>query len=79
MSRKFTDAWETECLKLFLLPTPQQAKNTYPYRMKFLLTQKLETPLTEEYELPWHPPTCPQDKEAAGFTKKSKLVCYICF
>ncbi|XP_034824993.1 tetratricopeptide repeat protein 17 isoform X1 [Maniola hyperantus] len=39
-------------------------------RMKSLLTEKIGVPLSEEYELPWHPPTCPQDKEATVLTQK---------
>ncbi|XP_068627589.1 tetratricopeptide repeat protein 17 [Battus philenor] len=35
-----------------------------------LLTEKLGVSASEEYELPWHPPTCPQDKAAAAFTQK---------
>ncbi|XP_052738199.1 uncharacterized protein LOC112053846 isoform X2 [Bicyclus anynana] len=39
-------------------------------RMKYLLTDKIGVPLAEEYELPWHPPTCPIDKEATAFMQK---------
>lgn len=40
------------------------------YRLKTLLTDKIGVPANVEHELPWHPPTCPNDKEAATFTQK---------
>ncbi|XP_050561205.1 tetratricopeptide repeat protein 17 isoform X2 [Spodoptera frugiperda] len=39
-------------------------------RLKTLLTDKIGVPANVEHELPWHPPTCPNDKEAATFTQK---------
>ncbi|CAH2063047.1 unnamed protein product, partial [Iphiclides podalirius] len=39
-------------------------------RLGTLLTDKLGVPASEEYELPWHPPTCPQDKAAAKLLLK---------
>ncbi|CAK1578639.1 unnamed protein product [Parnassius mnemosyne] len=39
-------------------------------RIGTLLTEKLGVSASEEYELPWHPPSCPHDKVAAAFTQK---------
>ncbi|KAJ8727164.1 hypothetical protein PYW08_015561 [Mythimna loreyi] len=39
-------------------------------RLRTLLTDKIGVPANVEHELPWHPPTCPNDKEAATFTQK---------
>lgn len=39
-------------------------------RLKSLLTDKIGYSAKEEHELPWHPPTCPNDKDAAAFTQK---------
>ncbi|KAM3968041.1 tetratricopeptide repeat protein 17 [Aphomia sociella] len=38
--------------------------------LKSLLTDKIGVPATVEHDVPWHPPTCPQDKDAAAFTSK---------
>ncbi|XP_013140696.1 PREDICTED: tetratricopeptide repeat protein 17 isoform X3 [Papilio polytes] len=59
---------------------PQNVEAIYPVFLPFenkglllgtLLTEKLGVPASVEYELPWHPPTCPHDK-AAVFTQKKK-------
>ncbi|XP_075972189.1 tetratricopeptide repeat protein 17 [Anticarsia gemmatalis] len=39
-------------------------------RLRSLLTDKIGVPVSSEHELPWHPPTCPNDKDAAAFTQK---------
>ncbi|KAG6455000.1 hypothetical protein O3G_MSEX008981 [Manduca sexta] len=39
-------------------------------RISSLLSDKIGVPASVEYELPWHPPTCPNDKDAAAFTQK---------
>ncbi|CAH0628672.1 unnamed protein product [Chrysodeixis includens] len=39
-------------------------------RLKSLLTDKIGFSAKEEHELPWHPPTCPNDKDATAFTQK---------
>ncbi|XP_046978684.1 tetratricopeptide repeat protein 17 [Vanessa cardui] len=39
-------------------------------RMRSLLTEKLGVPLTEEHELPWHPPVCALDRDAAHYAHK---------
>ncbi|XP_045492035.1 tetratricopeptide repeat protein 17 isoform X1 [Colias croceus] len=36
-------------------------------RVKELLTDKIGVPLNVEHELPWHPPTCPHDKEKKSY------------
>ncbi|PZC82481.1 hypothetical protein B5X24_HaOG210230 [Helicoverpa armigera] len=39
-------------------------------RLRTLLSDRIGVPATVEHELPWHPPNCPNDKEAATFTQK---------
>ncbi|XP_063823729.1 tetratricopeptide repeat protein 17 [Ostrinia nubilalis] len=39
-------------------------------RLKALLTDQIGVPANQEHELPWHPPICPQDKEASFFTQR---------
>ncbi|CAB3228683.1 unnamed protein product [Arctia plantaginis] len=39
-------------------------------RLRSLLTDKIGVPASSEHELPWHPPTCPNDKDATAFTQK---------
>ncbi|XP_047545696.1 tetratricopeptide repeat protein 17 [Vanessa atalanta] len=39
-------------------------------RFRSLLTEKLGVPLSEEHELPWHPPVCALDRDAAHYAHK---------
>lgn len=39
-------------------------------RLRSLLTDKIGVSAQTEHELPWHPPICPNDKEATAFTQK---------
>ncbi|XP_047989811.1 uncharacterized protein LOC125229077 [Leguminivora glycinivorella] len=58
---------------------PKNLETIYPVFLPFenkgisvgkLLTEKLGVPADVEYELPWHPPTCPYDAHTATFTQK---------
>ncbi|XP_063635827.1 tetratricopeptide repeat protein 17 [Cydia splendana] len=58
---------------------PKNLETVFPVFLPFenkgislgkLLTDKLGVPAETEHELPWHPPTCPQDSHAAAFTQK---------
>ncbi|XP_041972870.1 tetratricopeptide repeat protein 17 [Aricia agestis] len=46
-------------------------------RLGSLLTERIGVPAWEQHELPWHPPTCVPDKDAAPYTgphKKTKPI-----
>ncbi|CAG4951444.1 unnamed protein product [Parnassius apollo] len=58
---------------------PENLEAIFPVFMPFenkgirigtLLTEKLGVSASEEYELPWHPPSCPHDKVATAFIQK---------
>nr|XP_037870858.1 tetratricopeptide repeat protein 17 isoform X2 [Bombyx mori] len=58
---------------------PENLEAIYPTFMPFenkgirlmaLLTDMIGVPASVEHELPWHPPTCPPDKDITLFTQK---------